>query len=124
MPRTFGARAIAAAYDAGDQERLEQAAKTEAPVTVINELIRQSNMPITITIKANERVMASKNSGPEYSAAELSDGERNALLIAGSVLTAPEHSLWLSTNPKGTCTVRLYRRYFASCSNGARTVAS
>ena len=94
------ARAIAAAYDAGDQERLEQAAKTEAPVAVINELIRQSNMPITITIRANERVMASKNSGPEYSAAELSDGERNALLIAGSVLTAPEHSLLVIDEPE------------------------
>ena len=94
------ARAIAAAYDAHDQERLKQAAKAEAPITVINELLQQSNIPITITIRANERVLASKNSGPEYSAAELSDGERNALLIAGSVLTAPKGTLLVIDEPE------------------------
>lgn len=83
------ARSMAAAYDANDMDGLKEAAKGEAPITVINELLRQSNIPIEITIRANERVMASKDGGPEYSAAELSDGERNALMIAGNVLTAP-----------------------------------
>ena len=94
------ARAIAAAYDAGDDERLKQAGSVEAPVTVINELLRQSNVPITITIHANERVMASRASGPPYSAAQLSDGERNALLIAGNVLTAPEGTLLVIDEPE------------------------
>lgn len=94
------ARAMAAAYDAGDNARLEKEAKTEAPVAVINELLKQSNMPITIAVRANERVMASKNSGPEYSAAELSDGERNALLIAGNVLTAPQKTLLVIDEPE------------------------
>ena len=94
------ARAMAAAYDAGEEQRLRQAAKVEAPVTVINELLRQSNIPITITIQANERVMASRNSGPQYSAAQLSDGERNALLIAGSVLTAPAGTLLIIDEPE------------------------
>jgi hypothetical protein len=44
--------------------------------------------------------MASKDGGPEYSAAELSDGERNALLIAGNVLTAPEGSLLIIDEPE------------------------
>ena len=83
------ARGMAAAYDAGEVDRLAEIAKGEVPITVINELLYQSNIPITVTIRANERVMASKNGGPEYSAAQLSDGERNALLIAGNVLTAP-----------------------------------
>ena len=94
------ARAMAAAYDAGDKARLEQAAKAEAPIAIINELLQQSNLPITITIKANERVMARKNASPEYSAAELSDGERNALLISGSVLTAPEGTLLIIDEPE------------------------
>ena len=44
--------------------------------------------------------MATKNGGPEYSAAELSDGERNALLLAGNVLTAPNGSLLVIDEPE------------------------
>ena len=94
------ARAMASAYDAEDMPQLNAAAKVEAPITVINELLHQSNIPIQVTIRANERVMASKNGGPEYSAAELSDGERSALLLAGSVLTAPKETLLIIDEPE------------------------
>ncbi|MEO9895371.1 MAG: AAA family ATPase [Paracoccaceae bacterium] len=94
------ARSMAAAYDAGDTQSLEEASNIEAPITVINQLLRQSNIPIEIAIRANERVMASKEGGPEYSAAELSDGERNALLIAGNVLTAPPQTLLIIDEPE------------------------
>ncbi|MBY5974508.1 ATP-binding cassette domain-containing protein [Ferrimonas balearica] len=94
------ARSIAAAVDANDDEALRTAKQVEAPIAVINELLRQSNISITIAVRANERVMASKDGGPEYSAAELSDGERNALMIAGNVLTAPAGSLLLIDEPE------------------------
>lgn len=94
------ARAIAAAYDSGDMDAAKVAAKKEAPIAIINELLRQSNIPITISIRANERVMASKDGGPAYSAAELSDGERNALLIAGNVLTALPDTLLVIDEPE------------------------
>lgn len=94
------ARSIAAAFDAGDIDEAKEAAKVEAPITVINELLRQSNIPVTINIRQNERVMASKNGGAEYSAAQLSDGERNALLIAGNVLTAPPDTLLIIDEPE------------------------
>jgi len=93
-------RTMSAAYDAGNMAALEEAAKGEAPITIINELLRQSNLPIKITIRSNERVMASKDGGPEYSAAELSDGERNALLIAGHVLTAKPGTLLIIDEPE------------------------
>ena len=94
------ARAIAAAYDARDMDGLEEAGKVEAPITVINELLLQSNLPLKISIEANERIVASKDDGPEYSAAELSDGERNALMIAGNVLTAPPGTLLIIDEPE------------------------
>ncbi len=94
------ARNIAAEVDAGRMEGAKDKAKSEAPIKVINELLRMSNIPIEITIQANERVMASKDGGPPYSAAELSDGERNALLIAGSVLTAPPGTLIIIDEPE------------------------
>ena len=94
------ARRIAALVDGGDLGAAVDAAKKEAPITVINELLQYSNIPITISIHENERVMASKEEGPAYSAAELSDGERNALLIAGSVLTAPPGTLLIIDEPE------------------------
>lgn len=94
------ARAMQTAYDAGDMDAVAEAAKVEAPIAIINELLRQSNIPITISVQKNERVMASKEGGPEYSAAELSDGERNALLIAGNVLTAPLGTLLIIDEPE------------------------
>ena len=94
------ARGIAALVDADDMESAAKASKEEAPITIINELLRQSNIPINISIRENERVMASKDGGPEYSAAELSDGERNALLIAGNVLTASSGTLLVIDEPE------------------------
>ena len=94
------ARRITEFVDAGNMEAATEASKKEAPITIINELLRQSNIPITISIRENERVMASKNDGAEYSAAELSDGERNALLIAGNVLTAPSGTLLIIDEPE------------------------
>lgn len=66
------ARRIAALVDDGDMEAAAEASKQAAPITVINELLRQSNIAITISIRENERVMASKYGGSEYSAAQLS----------------------------------------------------
>ena len=71
-----------------------------SPHEMINELFIQSNLPIQISIGADQRVMAAKNGGPEFSAAELSDGERNVLLLASSVLTAPNGSLLVIDEPE------------------------
>ena len=94
------ARRIAALVDDRKLAAAAKEANKEAPITIINQLLRQSNMPITISIQENERLMASKNGGPEYSAAELSDGERNALLIAGNVLTAKPGTLLVIDEPE------------------------
>ena len=61
--------------------------KKDAPIKLINELLRLSNIPVEISVQESEQVMASRNGGPKYSISELSDGERNALLIAANVLT-------------------------------------
>lgn len=94
------ARAMARAYDDGRMDDLAAEAETESPITVINELLRESHIPIEISIRDNEQVTASKNGGPEYGAAQLSDGERNALLISANVLTAPPGSLLLIDEPE------------------------
>jgi ABC-type cobalamin/Fe3+-siderophores transport system ATPase subunit len=75
-------------------------AKEETPLESINEIFRLSCLPIKLSIKDDEQVIASKNGGLEYSIAEMSDGERNAMLIAMNVLTAKAGSLILIDEPE------------------------
>jgi len=94
------ARKIASEVDGGRISSAQEMSRTGSPIGDINELLRLSNIPIELNIKADERLMASKDGGPEYSATDLSDGERNALLIAGSVLTAKPGTLILVDEPE------------------------
>lgn len=94
------ARSIAEAVDLGDMNAARERAKQVAPLKRINELLRLSNIPIEISVQANEQVLASRLGGPTYSVAELSDGERNALIIAATVLTAPAATLILIDEPE------------------------
>jgi ABC-type lipoprotein export system ATPase subunit len=94
------ARGIAAAVDANQIQHAQDLAKSEAPLKQINELLKLSNIPVELTVQANEQVLASKAGGPPYSVAELSDGERNALLIAAEVLTAKDGTLILIDEPE------------------------
>ena len=94
------AREIAEFVDSDEIEAATNASKNKAPITVINELLQQSNLPIEIAIRKNERLVAKKSGGTEYGAAELSDGERNALLIAGNVLTAQSGTLFIIDEPE------------------------
>ena len=84
------ARAMANAFDEGKMDKLELEAKVESPIAAVNQLFEESNISIKLSIRENEQVMASKDGGPEYPAAQLSDGERNVLLISANVLTAPQ----------------------------------
>jgi ABC-type cobalamin/Fe3+-siderophores transport system ATPase subunit len=81
------ARAIAGAVDEDNISLAKALAKEDAPIKLINDILRLSNLPIEISVHESEQVMASKNGGEKYSISELSNGERNALLIAASVLT-------------------------------------
>ncbi len=94
------ARNIAGAVDNGNIDLAKTLSKEDAPIKIINELLRLSNIPIEISVKANEQVLASKSGSAPYSVAELSDGERNALLIAASVLTVAPGTLLLIDEPE------------------------
>ena len=93
-------RSIAAAMDRDNIALARSLTKKDAPIKVINELLQLSNIPIEISIQESEQVLASKGGGPLYSIAELSDGERNALLVAANVLTVKPGSLILIDEPE------------------------
>lgn len=97
---TMLARKISDYVRSGRIDAAKEEAKLPAPLAVINDLMRQSNLPIEISIEERERIVARKRGGPPYSVAELSDGERNAFLIAADVLTAKPGTLLLIDEPE------------------------
>jgi ABC-type ATPase involved in cell division len=92
------ARGIAAAIDAKDHALATTLSAKCAPLKTINELLRLSNIPIAISV--GEEVLATKANEAPYPIAELSDGERSAVLIAATVLTVPAGSLLLIDEPE------------------------
>jgi ABC-type lipoprotein export system ATPase subunit len=94
------ARAIAAAVDGKNIDLAKILSKKDAPLKTINELLRLSNIPIKIGIQSNGEVVASKSGSKPYNIDRLSDGERNALLVAAEVLTVPSNTLILIDEPE------------------------
>lgn len=94
------ARAIAGAMRAGNVAGAQTLAAKVAPIAKINELLATSNIPVAISVEGGDKLVASKNGGPPYGVQELSDGERNALLIAADVLTAKSGMLLIIDEPE------------------------
>lgn len=94
------ARNIASAVDDDNIELAKEHSKNQAPIQAINELLAISNIPITVILGKDEQLFASKNGSEPYSIAELSDGERNALLIGADVLTTEPNSLIILDEPE------------------------
>jgi ABC-type Mn2+/Zn2+ transport system ATPase subunit len=94
------ARAIAGAVDNENIELARKLAKEDAPIKIINELLRLSHLPIEISVHECEQVVASKSGGTEYSISELSDGERNALLVAANILTVKAGTIVFIDEPE------------------------
>lgn len=94
------ARKIASAVDENNIYLAKEHSSNQAPIEAINEILAISNIPITIILGKDEQLFASKNGSVPYSIAELSDGERNALLIGADVLTADPNSLIILDEPE------------------------
>jgi ABC-type cobalamin/Fe3+-siderophores transport system ATPase subunit len=69
-----------------------------SPLDRVNALLKQGNLPITVTIDAAE-LKAVKNNNT-YSIARTSDGERIALVLLAEVVAAPAGSVFLIDEPE------------------------
>lgn len=95
------ARLITAAVDGKQLSAAQQ--KSDAmtsPIARINGLLQGANIPVRLTLNPSNALVAVRENGAEYSVSELSDGERNALLVAGAVLTVPDSTLVLIDEPE------------------------
>lgn len=93
-------RKVRIAVVEGDNANAAKIASSPPPLDVISELFATSGIPIKLSIEENSAIVASKLGGNSYSIAALSDGERAALLIAGTVLTAPKNSVIIVDEPE------------------------
>lgn len=94
------ARLIAEAVRSENILKAQTLANVQSPLSKMNDILKISNLEIQILIDKGSTLLASKEQTKPYSIAELSDGERNALLIIASVLTAPANTLILIDEPE------------------------
>ena len=83
-----------------DIEIAKKIVQEELPLEKLNNLLKNSNLQIQISIDEDQKFFASKNNGPKYSVAELSDGEKNALLLITDVITAKPNTLFIIDEPE------------------------
>lgn len=84
----------------GDHKAAVDLTEQLPPLDIISELLKGAGIPISLSIVENGSIVASKRSGPHYSVASLSDGERSALLTAGTILTAAPGSIIFVDEPE------------------------
>lgn len=94
------ARNIAAAARAGDFQAVASLAAIQAPVAKMNDILKISNLHFQVSVDDGSKLKAIREGLAPYSIAELSDGERNALLVIANVLTAKENTLILLDEPE------------------------
>jgi ABC-type cobalamin/Fe3+-siderophores transport system ATPase subunit len=94
------ARSIASAARAGDMLQVNELSSKKGPIETFNELLRESGLPIQIEVNHVGQFLARKSGGDPYSITQLSDGERNAVLVIASVLTAKANALILIDEPE------------------------
>ena len=71
----------------------------QSPTSLVNQVLLRAGLNISIKVEPDWRIVASIQNGETYDLAHASDGERNAVLVATTVLTAPEQALILIDEP-------------------------
>jgi ABC-type lipoprotein export system ATPase subunit len=91
---------IAQAADEMNLDEVTKLAAKEGPFQILNRLLRQANLDIVLSVETHDEIMATRTGSNPYSIAKLSDGERNAILIAANVLTVLPGTLLLIDEPE------------------------
>lgn len=96
------ARLIARHVDGKNMQKAEQtSAESSSPFEQLNELLRVGTLAVTIKNSNDEEVLAKHQKGDGYfSIAQMSDGERNTVIIAAEVLTVESGTVLLIDEPE------------------------
>jgi ABC-type cobalamin/Fe3+-siderophores transport system ATPase subunit len=93
-------RLITRSVERCEPEEQDRLVAQDGAFKVMNRMLRLANLDITVSIEANDEIMATRPGSTPYSIARLSDGERNAILIAANVLTVQAGTLLLIDEPE------------------------
>lgn len=84
-----------------DVERAKTLACQEKdPIDRLNEIFRGAALPIEVVVSNDQEILARKRGSGPFPASQLSDGERNALLLAADVLGARRGQVFLIDEPE------------------------
>ena len=90
---------IADRVDRGKCAEEGEETTTRSPTDLVNEVLLRAGLNISIKVDPDWSIVASNQNGETYDLTRASDGERNAVLMATTVLTAPEQALILIDEP-------------------------
>ena len=98
----FLARRAKLLVQEGNLEEAQRVVSEEvAPFAMINELLAQGNLNVKIELTEDEEILADNHCGGDlYSLAQMSDGERNAAILAATVVTAKSGTVLLIDEPE------------------------
>ena len=96
------AREIARRIDnQNPNEALKFASESPAPFDQLNELLEFGTLTVSLKNSNDEEILAQhRNSNASFSIAQMSDGERNAAIIAATVLTVEPGTILLIDEPE------------------------
>ena len=95
------AETIAEFVDIGECSRAkERAAESPPPLSQINEILNLGGLKIHLEKAKHQNLLARHENGNSYSIAEMSDGERSAMIIAAQVITAESGTVFLIDEPE------------------------
>ena len=94
------ARAIASSIDGGDCQRAKcQATELDSPMNSVNRILQKSGLKISVSVGPDGKLLAHNQEDASYDLSYASDGERNAVVTAATVVTAPEGAVILFDEP-------------------------
>ena len=96
------ARLITCHVDSGNTEKAEKtSAGSPSPFKELNELLRIGTLAVTLENSNDEEILARQRGGSApFSIAQMSDGERNAAILAATVLTVEAGTVLLIDEPE------------------------
>lgn len=90
------ARSIAGHVENSEINRAKKVANAASPFTRLNDLLRAGTLRVSLHNPDDVEIVASKGFGPTFGIERMSDGERNAVIMAATVLTVdPDTTLFI-----------------------------
>ena len=94
------ARSVAGLVEQGKIKRAKEAANAASPFTLLNNLLALGTLQVSLHNPDDVEIVACRGSGPTYGMERMSDGERNAVIMAATVLTVESGTTLLIDEPE------------------------